>query len=347
MRRAIGVLDIGRATIKSGLVDPSTGELFRTFPEIDTPTPVMGEDPIEAKNRFSSVITAHLDRIQDRSDVALIALGVMVPGPFVRIPLKGAPGRYSAWFNNFQDGKEITIVNSHGMDMSEYLDKAGVAFTLQSDLQRATSLPAFLVGDAAGNLIAEHRIGAAQGEKDVALLISGRGVGFAAMKDGQLIVDENLNGMRDIETMKSLEGKPLSLDLDFEQSVSGPGLERKFGRRPSSSDWEMAEYVVNLQAPFLKKWLNQTQSKVLVVTGGVAARLGVAYRDLLTEVLRAEPNGIDVEVRATALDRKSGLVGAAVVALDGLGLDSQSVVPSLESSNGIGISLSAPGSDSN
>lgn len=309
----IAVIDIGQTSVKPGLFDTRTYQVIATFTEVPTAKPLPDEDPYLAKARYMATIKSAFDQITNNCENSINILSIASTGPLLRVSRSSADSIPNGELP-YKDGKEILIVPPNAGAMSDYLHAAGIAFDIQSQMQLATGLPTFFTVDSAANLIAEQRVGAAKGEPNSAILITGTGIGYMAMKDGRIAWDENFNGPEPCDTPVS------ELNMTIEEATGGNGLIERFGRKPSPEDSEMREFAIRHQAPIVRDLMKQTDARVLVLTGGVADHLGPEYASAMAIALADGPDGINVKVRPAGLKRHVGLVGAGLVAVDALGI---------------------------
>jgi glucokinase len=205
---------------------------------------------------------------------------------------------------------------------------------------RRHGLPAGVENDGNAAALAEWRLGAARGAKDVLALVLGTGVGGGIVIDdrlyrgwaefGHIVVDAdgppcqgNCHGRGHLEgeasglaadrAARELYGDDADAHTLVERARAGdPGATAALGR------------IGHLVGVAIGSLVNVFAPEVIVVGGGFGAAAG----DLLLEPARAaarreaiEPADADVRIVPAALGDDAGLIGAALVgfeALDGL-----------------------------
>jgi glucokinase len=233
-----------------------------------------------------------------------------------------------------------------------HLPLRGVPF--RDVMAERLGLPIWVDNDANAALLAEHRAGAARGTSTAAMLTLGTGIGGAILVDGR-IVHGARGGAGELGHMViDVDGPPCPCGNAgcLEALASGNALGREALRvaqaapesglgRALAAGREItgrlctelahdgdaaARDVVALIGTRLgigiANLVNALNPEVVVVGGGV-----VAAGDLVLEPARAVvrdralvPSRDDARVVATRFGEESGMLGAALLALDGLGL---------------------------
>jgi glucokinase len=235
-----------------------------------------------------------------------------------------------------------------------HLPLAGFAF--RDWLAEATGLPAFADNDATLSLLAEHRLGAARGALEAAMLTIGTGIGGGILSRGRLVRGARGAAGEPGHMTIDADGPPCPGDCPgrgcLEAFVSGPALAamgREYAAMADDSnlgrvlaargELRAADVVEAARAgdPGAREALERMGSKlgvgiaslfnlldpeVVVVGGG----LGADARSLLLEpaerVAREralEPAASQARIAAAELGEDAGLVGAGLLALGGGG----------------------------
>jgi glucokinase len=283
----------------------------------------------------------------DQSSVLDAVVGVVTE---VRDAIEGASGTVEA----VGFGIPCLIDHAHGVAvMAVNLPIAGVPF---ADLMaERLGLPAFVDNDANAAMLAEWRYGAAQGARDAALLTLGTGIGGGLVVGGMLQRGSQGAGAELGHMVVQADGPPCQGNCPnrgcLEAMCSGTALAReatKIARgRPDSGLGRALAAGREINGPLVTelaydgdvaaiaaialigRWLgvgianlvNMLNPDVVIVGGGV-----IAAGELLLEPARAEvreralsPSKEHVRIVPARFGAESGMLGAAALALDGIG----------------------------
>ena len=283
----------------------------------------------------------------DQSSVLDAVVGVVTE---VRDAIEGASGTVEA----VGFGIPCLIDHAHGVAvMAVNLPIAGVPF---ADLMaERLGLPAFVDNDANAAMLAEWRHGAAQGARDAALLTLGTGIGGGLVVGGMLQRGSQGAGAELGHMVVQADGPPCQGNCPnrgcLEAMCSGTALAReatKIARgRPDSGLGRALAAGREINGPLVTelaydgdvaaiaaialigRWLgvgianlvNMLNPDVVIVGGGV-----IAAGELLLEPARAEvreralsPSKEHVRIVPARFGAESGMLGAAALALDGIG----------------------------
>jgi len=283
----------------------------------------------------------------DQSSVLDAVVGVVTE---VRDAIEGASGTVEA----VGFGIPCLIDHAHGVAvMAVNLPIAGVPF---ADLMaERLGLPAFVDNDANAAMLAEWRHGAAQGARDAALLTLGTGIGGGLVVGGMLQRGSQGAGAELGHMVVQADGPPCQGNCPnrgcLEAMCSGTALAReatKIARdRPDSGLGHALAVGREINGPLVTelaydgdaaaiaaialigRWLgvgianlvNMLNPDVVIVGGGV-----IAAGELLLEPARAEvreralsPSKEHVRIVPARFGAESGMLGAAALALDGIG----------------------------
>ena len=286
-------------------------------------------------------------RAADQSAVLDAVVGVVAE---VRDAIEGTSGTVAA----VGFGIPCLIDQTRGIAvMAVNLPIAGVPF---ADLMvERLGLPVFVDNDANAAMLAEWRYGAAQGASDAAMLTLGTGIGGGLVVGGALQRGSQGAGAELGHMVVQADGPPCQGNCPnrgcLEAMCSGTALAReatKIARgRPDSGLGRALGAGREINGPLVTelahdgdsaaidaialigRWLgvgianlvNMLNPDVVVVGGGV-----IAAGELLLEPARAEvaeralsPSKEHVRIVPTRFGAESGMLGAAALALDGIG----------------------------
>jgi glucokinase len=315
-RRIIG-LDAGGTKLLAGVVD-ETGEVLyravRTWPANPTRDEVL--------ERFRSVIA------QAREHGPIDAIGVGLPA---------------------------TMDVEAGMAVGcRHLPIAGFAF--RDWLAEHFEEPAFIDNDATLALLAEWRSGAAKGARDAVMLTIGTGIGGGVISGGRLVHGAHGAAGEPGHMSIDADGPPCPGDCPgrgcLEAYVSGPAL-AALGReyaakgpdynlgRILEANGELTSVDVVRAARVgdpgarealarmgeklgvgLASLLNLLDPELVVIGGGLGAAAGALLLEPAEWVAREralEPAASRARFVSAALGEDAGMLGAALLALDGIG----------------------------
>lgn len=309
----IGV-DVGGTKIAAGRLSP---DLVATEPTV-IPTPHGGIAIIEAIAQLVADLSA-------TSPDPVRAVGVGLPAT-----IDSVTGR---------------VVHSVHTGMDDF-DAAG-------ELERATGLPVFLDNDANLAALAEHRLGAGQGHDNMVLLTLGTGVGGGIIIDGQVFRGGRGHGAELGHISVDGNGPPCQGGCPnrgcIETMASGTALTREFRafaeRNPATALGQLhsAGHLDSRSGLALARdgdpdalaivttageWLgvavtsiaNTFDPDIILIGGGLSAAgellLGPA-REIYQQ--RALPPTRRAPLQVAALGPDAGMVGAGVLAHEGVG----------------------------
>lgn len=312
----IGV-DLGGSKVAGGVFDRELGVVVRQFAAVPQDAANDGAEAVV------EVVVGLIERLREASPLTVCAVGVGVPG--------------------LLDGRQEVVRHAVHIGWRE--------LELKTILSERLGLPVFLDNDANAALIAEREVGAARDAEEVVMLTVGTGIGGALLLAGRLY--RGLGGAGELGHMVIDEdGPPCEGGCPnhgcLESLVSGTALAREGlrvarstpdcalgkalagGRKISGAlvtelahDGDRAARdVIALLGTRLGVGLaniaNIFNPQRIVVGGGVVAA-GELLLAPAREVLRrrALPPAAEVEVVRAELGAESGMVGAALLALQG------------------------------
>jgi glucokinase len=216
-------------------------------------------------------------------------------------------------------------------------------------------LPVFVDNDANLAALAEHRAGAAAGCTEAVLLTIGTGIGGGLILRGELYRGATGAGAELGHTVIDMDGPPCQGNCPnrgcVEAMASGTALAREARQaaagEPGSALARAQEDGYELTGPLVTELAHDGDGAALGVLELIGTRLGVAISslvnifnpqvvvigggvmaagDLLLEPARAEvaaralgPTKEEVRIVPAALGVEAGMIGAAVLAFDGIG----------------------------
>ena len=232
---------------------------------------------------------------------------------------------------------------------SVHLPLAGVAF--RDEMEGRLALPVFVDNDANLAALAEQRIGAARGFRDVVMLTLGTGIGSGIVLDGRVFRGATGAGAEIGHMTIDLHGPPCPcgnrgclemlasgaaigrLGTDAGLRDPGSGLGRAVGQRGLVTGEEVTALAVqgdeaacsvmgaagrSLGAG-IASVVNVFEPEVVVIGGGASAA-GDLLLDPAREVVASRalrPSRDSVRIVAAALGEEAGMVGAGLFALAG------------------------------
>ncbi|MCW3815982.1 ROK family protein [Micromonospora sp. DR5-3] len=301
-RDVVAAIDVGGTRIKAALVDRSYQQLTRithqTPPDIAT----------DIGSVASQIVSALLDQARtEGEEPKLVGCGMVVPGV---VDERRGIGRLS--------------VNLGWRDLP-----------VAEQVRRAVRTPAMVGHDVRAGLLAESRLGAARGARNVAFLPVGTGVAGALMLDGRLVAADGwagelghvvvdpagsvcgCGGRGCLETVGSAAAVEQAYARDTGQRV---GAETVAGRAAAGEPAAAAVWAraVDALARAIATTVGVTGVDLVLIGGGLAesgelllAPLRRAVDDRLTFHRRPR-------LQRAALGDRAGCLGAACLAWDAL-----------------------------
>jgi glucokinase len=252
------------------------------------PTPA---DNAEAFSAIDATIAA-----LDAADVCAIGVGV--------------PGRVDAKSGDVLSGGYVNLARE----------------PLSARLRSLAGRPLAVDNDATMALVAEARIGAGRGARDIVLVAIGTGIGGAAMNDGRLVHGAACAGQFGHITVNH-QGAPCACGRRgcFEAEAAGPALARLAGESGFDAATTAEALLADDRAPartVVEQWAAALRAGVdslvaafdpeRVILGG--GRGGAAVK-ALRRIPCASP-WFQRPVVAAELGDRAGVIGAALAALD-------------------------------
>lgn len=296
----IGV-DIGGTNIAAGFVDPS-GKLIRVS---SRPTPIKSA---------SSVLIAAAELVEELQGIVGSrpgAVGVGLPG------LVSSEKGVAVWAANLP------------------WDRTDVSGALRERL----GLPIFIQNDGNAAALGEKWFGAAQHVSRFVCISVGTGIGSGVVIGGALLPDNDDRSVELGHVIVKLDGPLCGCGSRgcLEALAAGPSLSRRmrewYGRTLTGEELfsaaregdEQAQHALEdavsyLAAGVVNAW-RLFGPDLLILAGGVASagdQLLLPLRRYLTEFAPKEPE-IAVSTVISGLENRAGVLGAAAVALEGLG----------------------------
>ena len=316
-RRVIGV-DLGGTKLLAGVVDAGLGVHHRAHRHS------RGADEVAV---LETVVSAVSEARDASSDHEVVAVGFGIP--------------------SLVDQRRGTAVST------VHLPLQGVPF--RDVMAERLGLPVFLDNDANVALLVEARFGAARGASDAVMLTLGTGIGGAIMAGGQLVRGADGGAGELGHMVVDIDGPPCPCGNVgcLEALASGNALGREGERVARAAPTSELGRIAASGRPItgmlvtelahdgdraardvlalvgmrlgvgITNLVNAFNPEVVVIGGGV-----VAAGDLLLEPARTvvreralSPSRERVEVVAARFGAESGMLGAAVLALEGVGGD--------------------------
>ncbi len=197
-------------------------------------------------------------------------------------------------------------------------------FPLRQEIEKDLKLPTFIDNDAKALALAEGWLGAAKGCQNFIAMVVSTGVGGGIVMNGELLEGADGNAGHIGHVFVSPDG---GLDANgvsglLEGSASGSGLERKFGVPPSAVTENVRTEVGVYVGRAVASVANLLDLQLAVVSGSVAFGFGDLFfstaQQTIDELTKIQHSKGTVIVPGD-LGEKGPLVGAAAVALRGLG----------------------------
>jgi glucokinase len=293
-------VDVGGTTIKAELVDRA-GTVVAVE---QRPTP-HGHQALETVAEVGSTLLAK------RGDAAAVGAGVVVPGLVNR---EAGIATYSAnigW-------RDLEMVR-----------------TLSAEWR----VPVRIANDVAAGGVAEHRLGAGVGTKDLAFVAIGTGIAASIVTGGHLVTGHR-GETAEIGHLAVRPGVPCACGRDgcLEAVASAAAIARRYTGL-SGNDVSGAHDVVerlSTDAVARQVWQEAVEaladalgiisllvSPALVVIGGGLSRAGDGLLAPLRLAMRQRATVVDpAEVTASVLGDRGGVIGAALLARDGWAAES-------------------------
>lgn len=201
-------------------------------------------------------------------------------------------------------------------------------------------LPVGIDNDANAAAIAEWRVGAARGAKDVVMLTLGTGVGGGLILDGKPYRGATGSGAELGHIVLELDGPPCRCGGrgHLESFAAGPAADeaarRLYGeganagdlvRRGRAGEPEAVEALARIGRYLgagIATFVNVFEPELIVIGGGFGEAAGDLVLGPAREVIAREglaPNRETVRIVAAELGSDSGVIGAAMLAFEALG----------------------------
>jgi glucokinase len=316
LRRVIGV-DMGGTKLLAGAVDEGLEVHHRVQ------RPVAG---LDQATLLDTVIDA-VDEVRENAGADIEAVGFGIPSLIDQ-----------------RTGIAVVAIN---------LALADIAFG--QVMTERLGMPVFVDNDANVAAIAEHRAGAAAGASEVVLLTIGTGIGGGLILGGRLYRGSVGAGAELGHVVIDMDGPPCQGNCPnrgcVEALASGTALAREAARiaseRPDSALGRALTDGRELQGPLVTELAHDGDQAAIDVLALIGQRLGIALAsfvnifnpevivigggviaagELLLEPARAEmlaralpPSRDLVRIVPARFGVEAGMVGAAALALDGLG----------------------------
>lgn len=194
-------------------------------------------------------------------------------------------------------------------------------------------MPAVVLNDAVCALLAESRLGAAKGYKNVVMLTLGTGVGGALLVDGKPYLGSLLKAGHWGHTSVDADGftDVTVMPGSIEEAIGNVSVERRsHGRFKSTQDLLNAASENDPFAQWI--WLSSVQKlaitvagisnafapELVVLGGGIAHAGDVLFTPLarFMDIYEWRPDGRGVEIKKALFTDLAGAVGAACLALE-------------------------------
>ena len=225
----------------------------------------------------------------------------------------GVPGRVNGWNGEVLSGG--------------YLDLSGA--DLKGQVAKAFSKPVAIVNDCGMALVAEARLGAGRGFKNIAMLTIGTGIGGALMQSGRLVNGKRCAGQLG-HIIVNVNGHPCRCGQRgcVETESSGTSLRRHLSEASydqqtlyedilplATSGDERALTTMRAWAAPLRaaiRTLSAAFDPEVVILGGGMGHAAARAQEFLPPV----PSWYNIEVRPAHLGDDAGVVGSGLVAFD-------------------------------
>lgn len=291
MAFSIGI-DIGGSHVSGGIIDSNSGNLIQdSYRE----TPI---DPLGPKEAILKTWTAFIQQlIDDHTEKQITKIGFAMPGPF-----------------DYENG----IASFEGVPKYNSLKGVNIREHLKQNLVNPTDYSIQFMNDATAFALGEYNTGAAKGISRVWILTLGTGFGSTFLDNGTPRLDGP--GMPEGGYFWYLPFKNGNADEHFStrwfentwNERTGQIIKKvkPFTEMVDAGD-EKAEqlfkdFAQNL-SDFLTPWIKSTDSKGIVVGGGIA-KAWKYFGDQLEQMLKEE--GCDIILKPGALGKYAPVVGA-------------------------------------
>lgn len=213
-------------------------------------------------------------------------------------------------------------------------------FDFRDRMRERHGLPVGIDNDANAAAIAEWRVGAARGAKDVVMLTLGTGVGGGLILDGKPYRGATGSGAELGHIVLELDGPPCRCGGrgHLESFAAGPAADeaarRLYGeganagdlvRRGRAGEPEAVEALARIGRYLgagIATFVNVFEPELIVIGGGFGEAAGDLVLGPAREVIAREglsPNRETVRIVAAELGSDSGVIGAAMLAFEALG----------------------------
>lgn len=292
MAPAVAAVDVGGTAIKYGILRDGVLE-----PEPEIPTPLRG--PNTAREVVEVVAQAIAD-LRKRSDFE--AVGLVVPG--------------------YVDSARGIAIRSDNLGWRDA--------PLRDQLAERVGLPVAFGHDVRAGALAEARLGAARGLRDVLVVPIGTGIAAGLVIDGR--VHERPGPFGEIGHLDAGHGRPCvcgrtgcleaiasaaAISRAYAEQTGQPATAAEVAARVGRGDlaatriWQEA---VEALATTLAPCVTLLAPDAVVIGGGLAGAGDLLLRPLRRALERRTP--VEVDVRPAALGTHAGCTGAGLLALD-------------------------------
>jgi len=288
-------LDLGGTKIAAGAFDGK-----RLLSRVVLPTPKEGGEAVVR------ALAEAARRAEEEAGVRAVAIGLGTPGPL-----------------DFRQGVIRFTPNIPHM----------VDFPIRRLLEEATGRPVHLENDANAAALAEHHLGAGQGERSSLFLTVSTGIGGGVVLEGRVLRGERGQG-GELGHTTLLPGGPVcgcGLEGCLEALAAGRALEREaayaYGRpvdtralfRLFGEGDPKAKRILLQGARYvgigLASLVKAFDPGVVILGGGIALNAPEAYWEALQEAYRRYLEGWEVPpLKKALLGGEAGLLGAALTA---------------------------------
>jgi glucokinase len=295
-KRVVGV-DVGGTKILAGIVDPAGRVEHRR----ERPT------ALDSQDRLIEEIGAAAEELLDDS-VAAVGFGL--------------PSRIDQQAGRVDGSVNVPLEN----------------VALRDPLMKRLGLPVTLENDGNAAALAEYRAGAGRGARTMVMLTLGTGVGGGVVIDGKLLRDGGELG----HTVLIYDGVPCqgtctgrghlealvsgTAAAKLAQEAFGPGVDAhrlvRLAAEGDSTAIEILDGIGRMLGAAIGSFVNIFRPQLVVIGGGFASA-GDFLLEPARETMRREalaPADDRVEIVRAELGTAAGVIGAALVAYDELGL---------------------------
>lgn len=292
MPTTVAAVDVGGTAIKYGIL--RDGELT---PEPELPTPLRGP---ETAREVIDVVAQALADLRKREDFE--AVGLVVPG--------------------YVDSERGIAIRSENLGWRDV--------PLRDQLAARVGLPVAFGHDVRAGALAEARLGAARGLRDVLVVPIGTGIAAGLVIDGRLHERPgpfgeigHLDAGHDRRCVCGRTGcleaiaSAAAISRAYAEQTGHPATAEEVAARVGRGDpaagliWQEA---VEALATTLAPCLTLLAPDALVIGGGLARAGNLLLRPLRWALERRTP--VEVEIRPAALGTHAGCTGAGLLALD-------------------------------